>query len=80
MIPDLRATGSPLVGLTLSLQAEATCIPSVLPQDLTGRSVRANPALDEGVVAFICGEARRRRMTRTAFMEWMARRIARDGG
>ena len=31
--------------------------------------VRANPTLDEGVVAFIDGEARRRRMTRTAFVE-----------
>ena len=44
---------------------------------LSGRSVRANLTLDEGVVAFIDGEARRRRMTR---MEWMARRIAQEGG
>ncbi len=47
---------------------------------LSGRNVRANLTLDEGVVAFIDGEARRRRMTRTAFVEWMARRIAQDGG
>ena len=47
---------------------------------LSGRSVRANLTLDEGVVAFIGGEARRRRMTRTAFVEWMARRIAQEGG
>ena len=46
---------------------------------LSGRSVRANLTLDEGVVAFIDGEARRRRMTRTAFVEWMARRIAQEG-
>ena len=36
---------------------------------LSGRNVRANLTLDEGVVAFIDGEARRRRMTRTAFVE-----------
>ena len=45
-----------------------------------GRNVRANLTLDKGVVAFIDGEARRRRMTRTAFVEWMARRIAQEGG
>ena len=47
---------------------------------LSGRSVRANLTLDEGVAAFIDGEARRRKMTRTASVEWMARRIAQTGG
>lgn len=47
---------------------------------LSGRSVRANLSLDEGVAAFIDGEARRRKMTRTAYVEWMARRIAQSGG
>ena len=49
---------------------------------LSGRSVRvrANLTLDEGVAAFIAGEARRRKMTRTAYIEWMARRIAQTGG
>ena len=47
---------------------------------LSGRSVRANLTLDEGVAAFIDGEARRRKMTRTAYIEWMARRIAQTGG
>jgi len=47
---------------------------------LSGRSVRANMALDESVVAFIDGEARRRGMTRTAYVEWMTRRIAQAGG
>ena len=37
-------------------------------------------ALGEGVAAFIDGEARRRNVTRTAFVEWMARRIAQEGG
>ena len=47
---------------------------------LSGRSVRANLTFDEGVAAFIAGEARRRGMTRTAYVEWMARRIAQTGG
>ena len=47
---------------------------------LSGRRVRANLTLDEGVAEFINSEARRRRMTRTAYVEWMARRIAQAGG
>ena len=47
---------------------------------LSGRTIRANLTLDEGVVAFMDAEARRRRMTRKAFVEWMARRIAQQGG
>lgn len=47
---------------------------------LSGRSVRANMLLDEGVAAFIDSEARRRGMTRTSYVEWMTRRIAQMGG
>ena len=47
---------------------------------LSGRSVRANMLLDEGVAAFIASEARRRGITRTAYVEWMTRRIAQMGG
>ena len=47
---------------------------------LSGRSIRANMMLDEGVIAFIDGEAKRRCMTRTSYVEWMARRIAQAGG
>ena len=47
---------------------------------LSGRTVRANLTLDEGVVAFMDSEARRRQMTRKAFVEWMVRRIAQQGG
>ena len=36
--------------------------------------------LDEGVIAFIDSEAKRRGMTRTSYVEWMARRIAQAGG
>ena len=46
----------------------------------SGHSVRANLMLDEGVLAYIDGEARRRGMTRTKFVEWMTRRIAQMGG
>ena len=53
------------------------CVPLIR---LSGRSVRANLTLDEGVAAFIDGEARRRKMTRTAYIEWMARRIAQTDG
>lgn len=47
---------------------------------LSGRSVRRHMTLDEGVAAFIDSEARRRGMTRTAYVEWMARRVAEMGG
>ena len=47
---------------------------------LSGRSVRANMLLDEGVAAFIESEARRRGMTRTSYVEWMTHRIAQMGG
>ena len=47
---------------------------------LSGRSVRTHMTLDEGVAAFIDGEARRRGMTRTAYVEWMVLRIAEMGG
>ena len=47
---------------------------------LSGRSIRANMMLDEGVIAFIDSEARRRGMTRTSYVEWMTRRIAQAGG
>lgn len=46
---------------------------------LSGHNVRANLMLDEGVLAYIDGEARRRGMTRTKFVEWMTRRIAQMG-
>ena len=52
-------------------------IPLIRP---SGRRVRANLTLDEGVAEFINSEARRWRMTRTAYVEWMARRIAQTGG
>lgn len=47
---------------------------------LSGRSIRANMMLDEGVITFIDSEAKRRGMTRTSYVEWMAHRIARQEG
>ena len=70
VVPTALESVSPDIGSTL------VTVPLLR---LSGRSVRANPTLDEGVAAFIDGEARRRRMTRTAFVEWMARRIAQEG-
>ena len=46
----------------------------------SGKPVRANMLLDEDVLAFIDTEARRRAMTRTAYVSWMTRRIAQMGG
>ena len=59
---------------------EGSALVSVPLIYLSGRGVRANMTLDEGVVAFIDGEARRRGMMRTAYVEWMTRRIAQMGG
>ena len=52
-------------------------IPLVRP---SGVPIRANLSLDSGVAAFIDSERKRRGMTRRAYVEWMARRIAQMGG
>ncbi len=54
----------------------ALAITSVPLLKLTGKARRANLTLDEGVLAFIDAEAKRRGMTRKAFIEWMARFVA----
>ena len=46
----------------------------------SGKSVRAGLTLDEDVAAFIDSEARRRGMTRKAYVTWVVRRIAAMGG
>lgn len=48
--------------------------------EVRGKSVRANMTLDSEVLAFIDAEAARRDMTRTAYVTWMARRMAQMGG
>ncbi len=69
--PSALERVKPLAGQAL------VSIPLIRP---SGRSVRIHIALDEGVAAFIDAEARRRGMTRTTYVEWMARRIAEMGG
>lgn len=45
----------------------------------SGKTVRANLTLDEDVLAYIDSEAKRRKLTRTAYINWMTRRIAQMG-
>ena len=52
-------------------------IPLIRP---SGKSVRAGLTLEEDVAKFIDSEARRRNMTRKAYITWMVRRIAAMGG
>lgn len=54
-----------------------TSIPLIRPG---GKPIRINLFLDEGTLGFIDGEAKRREMTRTAYITWMAARIAQMGG
>ena len=46
----------------------------------SGKSVRAGLTLDKEVAEFISAEARRRGMTRKAYITWVVRRIAAMGG
>lgn len=46
----------------------------------SGKSVRAGLTLDEEVAEFIAAEAKRRGMTRKAYITWLVRRIAAMGG
>lgn len=66
--------------LEQALPPEGSVLVAIPLIRLSGSTVRANLTLDEGVVAFMDSEARRRGMTRKAFVEWMARRIAQQGG
>ena len=54
-----------------------TSVPLIQPG---GKPVRINLFVEEGTLAFIDGEAKRRKMTRTAFVGWMASRVAQMGG
>lgn len=72
-----RISPSPIEDVTPPAGSTLVSIPLI---HLSGRSIRANMLLDEGVRAFIDSEANRRGMTRTLYVEWMARRIAQAGG
>ena len=60
----------PHVASAISAGATLASVPLVLA---TGAPVKANLSLDAGVLAAIDAEARRRKLTRSAFIELMAR-------
>ena len=68
---------SAIESVTAPTGSASISVPLIRP---SGRRVRTNLTLDEGVTEFIDDESKRRHMTRTAFVEWMARRIAQNGG
>ena len=63
-VAEALASGSSLANVALVME--------------TGRAVKANLSLDEGVLSAIDQEAKRRKLTRSAFVELMARRALRD--
>jgi predicted RNase H-like HicB family nuclease len=63
-VVEALASGSSLANVALVME--------------TGRAVKANLSLDEGVLSAIDQEAKRRKLTRSAFVELMARRVLRD--
>ena len=71
------AEPSPFQSIETPTGSQLTSIPLIRT---SGKSVRAGLTLDEGVAEFIDNEARRRGMTRKAYITWMARRIAAMGG
>ena len=71
------AEPSPFRSIKTSNGSQLTTIPLIRT---SGKSVRAGLTLDEDVAEFIDAEARRRGMTRKAYITWMARRIAAMGG
>ena len=62
---------SAIESVTIPTGSAFVSVPLIRP---SGRRVRTNLTLDEGVTKFIDDESKRRHMTRTAFVEWMARR------
>ena len=82
-VTHMEARGWPYAPPTPFFEVEAPAgnqlvsIPLIHPSPQT---VRANLALEEGVLAFIDGEAQRRGMTRKSYVSWMAKRIAAMGG
>ncbi len=71
------ATPTPLEAVVIPEGATLTSVPLIR---MSGKVVRANMQLDEDVLSFIDAEARRRSMTRTAYVNYMTRRIAQMGG
>ena len=71
------AAPTPLEAIEVPMGSALTSVPLIRPG---GKPVRINLFLEEGTLAFIDGEAKRRKMTRTAYIGWMANRIAQMGG
>ena len=71
------AAPSPFQSVETPKGHQLVSIPLIRP---SGKSVRAGLTLEEDVAEFIDREARRRSMTRKAYITWMVRRIAAMGG
>ena len=71
------APASPFQSIETPKGNQLVSIPLILT---SGKSVRAGLTLEEDVAEFIDSEARRRNMTRKAYVTWMVRRIAAMGG
>lgn len=71
------AAPTPMEKVAVPVGSTLTSIPLIRE---SGKPVRANMMLDENVLAFIDAEAKRRSMTRTAYVSYMTRRIAQMGG
>ena len=71
------ARPSPFQSVETPKGNQLVSIPLIRP---SGKSVRAGLTLEEDVAEFIDSEARRRNMTRKAYITWMVRRIAAMGG
>lgn len=71
------AAPSPIENIDVPAGSTLTTIPLIVPG---GKPVRINLFLEEGILTFIDHEAKRRGMTRTAYIGWMANRMAQMGG
>ena len=74
---DELATASPIQFVETPPGNQLVSIPLIRT---SGKSVRAGLTLDEEVAEFIAAEAKRRGMTRKAYITWVVRRIAAMGG
>ena len=68
-VEELRGDGEVIQAL-----AQGAALASVPLVRETGRPIKANLSIDEGVLSAIDAEAKRRRMTRSAFVEFLAKR------
>lgn len=74
---EALATPTPLEKVAVPQGSTLVSVPLIR---VSGKKDRANMLIDQDVLAFIDAEALRRKMTRTTYVEYMARRIAQVGG